>query len=123
MTQYENIMRELGNIKSVLASPGGFTWDGKHYPSISAVQIENQRRINAIPDRIWRETVVHRGGEEVPVLQDLADGTTHAGRAAELVKTLQGLTDEDLAKIATLIDAVKGEVTVKVITDREGAPK
>lgn len=110
VSQYNEVMKELANIKAVLMSPNGYRTGGKSYPSIAA-------RLDAMPDRIWRKTTVRRGGKDVPVLQDLADGTTYALQTLHDLK----LSPAELAKIRAEMDAsvaaVKGQVNVRVSVD------
>lgn len=117
--QYQNVMRELGNIKAILAAPTGYTWNGQHFPSLAAVDIVNQREIRALPEQVALAVAsgikVTRGGRRVDWVQDTADGTTAATQNLQLLMDL----NEIVANIPGVnVDPVQlpaaEEVTVEV---------
>ena len=58
--QLKAIRTDQANIKSVLASPSGFTWNGKHYPSVWHVVAQNQRDIRSNPGKVWAFPILNR---------------------------------------------------------------
>lgn len=97
-TQLAAIRKDQSNIKSMLGSPQGFTWGGKHYPSVWHVVAENQRRIAKVPNETMRGITVTRNGEKVAVLQEIADDKTISLENAEV-----------LAELASAVAALQGQ--------------
>lgn len=92
---------------------GGYTSAGKAHPGIGMVVEENQRRIGAVPAKVW-STPVRRGGKDVSVLQELADAKTLAqtlqAKVAALSTVLQTVasgngSDVDLAAVTAAAEA------------------
>jgi hypothetical protein len=106
---------------------GGYTWEGKKHPGIGMVVEENQRRIDATPDKVWSETV-HRGGGKISVKQELADAKTEAqalrAAVAKLVAASGGssLTAEEItAAVKAGLEEGTVDVNVNVNGNAGGA--
>ncbi|UPU15947.1 L-alanyl-D-glutamate peptidase [Stenotrophomonas virus Jojan60] len=99
---------------------------------VKRVVVENQRRIDKIKSDVWNVTV-NRGGQQVPVIQELADTKTglarlegvNAALAAALEAANKGnaLTVEQIANAAAqgAERALKGGVKVEISIPEVGA--
>lgn len=78
----------------------------EQYEWLKRVVEENQRRINALPDEIWRKTTVYRDGKRIPALQELADAKTEALATRGMVAGLDEARRQDEAGEARDLEAV-----------------
>lgn len=98
MARLDKIEQGQRNTDAILVK--GYRIAGKSYPSIAAVGIETQKRVDATPAKtakhVWQETKVKRDGKLVSALQDMADGTTLAAQAKKMLTVLSvRLTHKD----------------------------
>lgn len=117
----------MADAKDVIAyvramTVGGYNWDGVKHPGGFLVVEETQRRVSALPNAIWQDTKVARGGKQVSALQDMADGTSAALRVekkldafiALVTRSLQaqGVSQKDILTSLGEIDAELEQVQV-----------
>jgi hypothetical protein len=86
------------------------------------IGVENQRRIDALPDKIWRGVTVYRDGKKVPALQELADAKSQAlangvenAALRQLVAERQGVSEDRIAEIVR--DAVQQHIKITGTVD------
>ncbi|QTF71249.1 hypothetical protein [Arthrobacter woluwensis] len=104
----------------------GYESAGVKHPGIGIVVEENQRRISALPGKVWNQPVT-RAGKQVSALQDIANGVTGIARIdatlagqAEIIRQLTSQQGLDPAKVDSVVqEAVKkaladGTVTVDI---------
>ncbi|WVX87909.1 endolysin [Arthrobacter phage Berrie] len=75
----------------------GYTSDGKKHPGIGAVVEENQRRISALPEEVWKKEVIRTGGN-VSAIQELANVNTKLNALAPAVQGLPSALAETVQK-------------------------
>jgi len=104
--------------------------NGRTYPSLLDMVVENQVRIGRVPSLVW-DTKVQRAGGPVSALQELADAKTAAfalrGENAALKAALdaagkgQGLTADQIVEAARAgaEEALKGGVKVTIDIPKE----
>lgn len=76
---------------------GGYVTGGKRHPGIGMVVEENQRRISAIPENVWKKEVIRAGGN-VAAIQELANANTTLNALAPAIKGLPSAVTEAIAK-------------------------
>lgn len=86
---------------------GGYTSGGKAHPGIGMVVEENQRRIDALPEKFWAKPVIRSGGN-VSAIQELANANTKLNALAPAVAGLPS------ALAATIQSAVAANVPAAV---------
>lgn len=111
--QYKNltdqlaaVRREQSNIKSILASPGGFTWEGKHHHSLWHVLAETQTRVGLIPARVWAHLILNRFLNRKEAAETLL-GSNEDRIIRQRIEPLQRTVDELSAANEGLVTAIK----------------
>ncbi|URQ05047.1 endolysin [Arthrobacter phage Iter] len=90
---------------------GGYTTGGKAHPGIGMVVEENQRRIDALPEKFWGKEVIRAGGN-VSAIQELANANTKLNALAPAVAALPSAMAETVQKAvaANLPKAVADQI-------------
>jgi hypothetical protein len=104
----------------------GYTSGGVKQPGIAAVVAENQKRIDAIPGKVWGAGV-KRGDQTVSALQELADAKTvsialqaQVAALTELVKHLGAASGVDPSALEVIVEkAVKNALSTTEIEFHE----
>lgn len=134
--QYEEIMSQFSDVKAILIDE--FSTDGwkTKKPGIWPVIAETQRRVDDVPGKVLNHPI-RRGGKNVSKIQDDADGTTYALRAAATTDSLlrlvtaekdisaeevRKIVDEELEKYLGPAPDFTQEPVVFPITDPEDKP-
>lgn len=91
---------------------GGYQWEGKSHPGIGMVVEENQRRIGAIPAKVWA-TPVARGGGKVSALQELADTKTIGQQLKAENAALRSVIDQLAKGQGVTIDYARIDSTIQ----------
>ncbi|WVX88047.1 endolysin [Arthrobacter phage TforTroy] len=76
---------------------GGYVTGGKRHPGIGMVVEENQRRISAIPENVWKKEVIRAGGN-VAAIQELANVNTKLNSLAPAITAMPATVTDAIAK-------------------------